>query len=1693
MGQMILRVEVNESEALAALSNIDKAAQELANKKFNLSIFGSNNGIAQAAKDFSQTASAAGQAATSLGQFNGVAKSVSVYAQDIETGVRTLTQSIDAYTRAIGKATEVTTRYAEDGITVASITEKVTNDFAKRTAAAEKAAAAQQKQLDQEAHWAAEEAKYWDEMAKAAEEAEYRKAQEIEKGTAAISEALAKQEQEMENFYAHGDPASDKYFDSVDKAAAAEEAAHDRIAKARQAQLDRENQYAAQEAKYWDDSARAAEEAEYRKVQEIEKGTSQILSAWEEEEKAMQAFYEHGDSEADEYFNRLEQDTQRAAEQAQSLAKGFADLDASMDRTSGKYDEGTFSQLAEGISTSRRLLDELNEGYANGEVSEEAYIRGVDLLSEALKRLQTDFSTIKADTDQMPTWYEGASKSVQSLSDKYQQLLFQIERYEASGKFKNGTFDAMKQSAQEAQSALGELNGQIQNHTVTEEQAASTTEQYANTFTNLQQQMRLAAQNSENLEQKQSKLGSSLKSVIARYVSLAAVINTTIRALREAFNTMRDVDQELANIQKVTGASASEIERIGDAAYSTASKYGVTANEYLQAAATFAKAGYDNYDSLAELAIKTQLVGDVSADVASQFLVSADAAWKFKGNVDELSTVLDAANTIENNFATSIDKIAEGFPVVASVASNANMSIQETIAAIGTITSVTQESGKRASTALRSLILNIQGEVGAVIDDDLTVTQESVESITDALKKYAPEVIEAAKATGKLVDPMEAIAALSKAVNDGTLNEIELAQILSGIGGKLRTNQLTALVKNWDDVYTKMLELTEGSAGSANDEVAIMLDTWNSKVNILKNTWTELVANIVDTRSIKGAIDDINGALDELIDHIRAANGKDDWIGYANTRFGGDGKLFKGDLITNDHTTGYTTSELQQYLQEYNSRTTSTGQSLISADGFWGWLERTYPKAADDATEATADLTEATLEYADAADEATESGEEQVEQLNELYDAINGAREATEEYKNALKAEEKDEIFRSYADAFKTLQEEIDAGRVNSNAFWASAEYLLGPEILEEYGYDAEKIAEHFADLEGIFGDADSAGKGLLETLSGMADEAGAVRDEAGNIIATISGNAEDGWTWWIEDNEAVAEKLGITEDALDALMSALGVFSNVAIAEDKKAEDATDDVTEALGEAADAANTLDSQNLDSFQGEVQSATSDVNNLTSALNGAANAASKFTLTSMGTHLSGKFASGTRNAPGGLTLVNEQGPELISDNGQAYIANGGRPAIVNLGKGAIVLTAEQTRSAIGSANMPMPINAAAVGTIVDPSKGTLYSNKKNVTPGTKDKNKTSGGSGGGSPSAAGDNSLKDAQDKLKDALDDLDEQIELAKNEGNTELVYKLYKQAQDIIGSAVDDFVSKGYARDSAEVAKLLNQKYDYSGDEKDYREEVENAPIEKLKDLLDDLDEQIELAENKGDHEKVLELYGKAQDLISDTVDEYLKKGYKANDPLVAGLLNKGYGYAEDQLDYRDDIEDELWENLLNAIDELTAATDEANDLETKRLAVEDARKAYENVQKQRTVRILNPTTGQWEWVANAESVEAAQKQLQEAEKTYQDKQLSQEIAAIKSGGDLNNLTVGPALTAFLGTKSEGDLQTFANALQALYGAPSYLGNTAANSAFTNNNADSHDTNYYFPGGITVSENDAQSMTLADLAQRLKVLDITA
>lgn len=466
---------------------------------------------------------------------------------------------------------------------------------------------------------------------------------------------------------------------------------------------------------------------------------------------------------------------------------------------------------------------------------------------------------------------ENAASKVDTLRKGFADLGLQMKS--AAEKYPAGTFDTIQSDAKQASAALETLYNSWKSGTISDKEFVDGVKDASGSLKNLRANYAQTRNETDKLANSTNVLGDTFSHIVGK-ITVWQVVNAAVatvkRSFVEAIRTMKQVDTEMTAIQKVTGNTAAEMEKLGNTAYEAASKYGVAVTDYLESVGTFAKAGYKEMsEDMAELATKTQLVGDVTSDIANQFILSADAAYKMKGNVEELNDVLDKANEIENNYATSIQKMAEGFPIVANVASMANMSIDELMAALGTITAVTQESGTKAATALRALILNIIGDTETEIEDGVSWTKDEINSLNDALWIYAEDAMKAAQASGTLVDPMKAIASLSKAYKDGLLSQAELANLESDLGGKLRTNQLDALVKNYD-MYAEMLDKVANSAGSADKEVSIMLNSWESKTNILKNKWTEFISHMTDTDLIKGALD----GLIKLVEALDSGFGK---------------------------------------------------------------------------------------------------------------------------------------------------------------------------------------------------------------------------------------------------------------------------------------------------------------------------------------------------------------------------------------------------------------------------------------------------------------------------------------------------------------------------------------------------------------------------------------------------------------------------------------------------------------------------------------------------------------------------------------------------------------------------------------------------------------------------------------------------
>jgi len=315
--------------------------------------------------------------------------------------------------------------------------------------------------------------------------------------------------------------------------------------------------------------------------------------------------------------------------------------------------------------------------------------------------------------------------------------------------------------------------------------------------------------------------------------------------------TLKELDGLMVNIAKVTNMSAEAMNNLKNSAFEASNAFGRTAQDYLKSIGEFSRAGYEGKaEDLAKVSLLSQNVGELTAEQANGFLLATDAAYKYKGSQEELMKVLDGVNTIDNKFATSIQKVSEGITVAGSIASNASVGVNELASAVGVMTAVTQRSGNEAGRAFRGILMNIRQIKGETEDGDI-IDDEALSKSAKALDSVGIKVHEMQDGIEELRNPMSVLEDLSRIWSG--LSSMKTAPIIESLGGKYRGNQLVALVENFD-MYKSMLQEYSTASGSAMAENEVRMGSWETKINQLRNSINNFWNNTIDTSLVKSMI-----------------------------------------------------------------------------------------------------------------------------------------------------------------------------------------------------------------------------------------------------------------------------------------------------------------------------------------------------------------------------------------------------------------------------------------------------------------------------------------------------------------------------------------------------------------------------------------------------------------------------------------------------------------------------------------------------------------------------------------------------------------------------------------------------------------------------------------------------------------------
>lgn len=339
-----------------------------------------------------------------------------------------------------------------------------------------------------------------------------------------------------------------------------------------------------------------------------------------------------------------------------------------------------------------------------------------------------------------------------------------------------------------------------------------------------------------------------------------------INVVRQGVNTVRELDEAMTEVRKVSNATETQYTSFRDTISSTAKEIATTNKELLNSSADFLRLGYslDQASDLAKNATLFVNVGDgVDITEATEDMITAMKAFDIQAK-DSIK-IVDDYNQIGNQFALSASDIGEAMKRSASALETGNNSFEQSIGLITAMNEIVQNS-ENTGNSLKVLSLRLRGAKAELED-----MQEDTDGLCDSTSKLREQIMSLTgvdimlddntfKSTTDIIKELGAVW--------DKLSDSSQAATLELIAGKSRANNIAALLKNYQRI-DEVMESLGDAEGSAMRENEAIVDSINGRIKVLSATAEEFWKSFIDTDLVKNTVSllsDMLNILTQIID-----------------------------------------------------------------------------------------------------------------------------------------------------------------------------------------------------------------------------------------------------------------------------------------------------------------------------------------------------------------------------------------------------------------------------------------------------------------------------------------------------------------------------------------------------------------------------------------------------------------------------------------------------------------------------------------------------------------------------------------------------------------------------------------------------------------------------------------------------------
>lgn len=359
----------------------------------------------------------------------------------------------------------------------------------------------------------------------------------------------------------------------------------------------------------------------------------------------------------------------------------------------------------------------------------------------------------------------------------------------------------------------------------------------------------------------------ALKQRITYFFGLNNAINLARRALRNAFNTIKELDKTMTETAVVTDFSVGDMWEQLPEYTKRANELGVATNDVYGAATLYYQQGLKTNEVMAisNETLKMARIAGIEAAEATDYMTAALRGFNMELNETSAQRINDVYSKLASITASNTQEISVAMTKVASLANNANMEFETTAAFLSQIVETTRESAETAGTALKTVIARFSEVKQLYSEGELMGTDEEgmeidVNKISTALRTAGINLNEYFMGMKGLDEIF-----LELAQKWDSLTSVQQRYIATQAAGSRQQSRFIAMMSNYDRTV-ELVNAANNSAGASQEQFNKTLESMETLLAKLKNAWNEFTMGIANNEILKTGIRILTSFLNILND-----------------------------------------------------------------------------------------------------------------------------------------------------------------------------------------------------------------------------------------------------------------------------------------------------------------------------------------------------------------------------------------------------------------------------------------------------------------------------------------------------------------------------------------------------------------------------------------------------------------------------------------------------------------------------------------------------------------------------------------------------------------------------------------------------------------------------------------------------------